>query len=63
MVTVPLQSFSFAAGYPADRAGHGGGSVFDCRCLANPGRLPHCAGLTGRNQPVCHELGAAAPIE
>ena len=58
-----VTSFSYRRGYPDDAGGHGGGFVFDCRALPNPGRHLEYADLCGRDADVVDYIEAYPELE
>ncbi len=63
-VKIRINSFSFLQnGYPRDEKKHGGGFVFDCRFLPNPGRYSSYKKLSGLDKDVIDWLEAHREVE
>jgi hypothetical protein len=62
-LSLRVASFSYRNGYPEDGSSHGGGYVFDCRGIPNPGRLVEFVDQTGLDEPVVEFLAARPETE
>ena len=49
---IKIHSFSFRKELPRDNSGNGGGFIFDCRGILNPGRIESMKTQTGRDKEV-----------
>ncbi len=62
-LTVSINSFSYKHGIPKDPNGHGGGYVFDCRVISNPGKLEQFKEMNGKHAPVIEYLNQQSDTE
>ena len=53
---VRIYSFAYKKGIPADTTGNGGGYVFDCRSINNPGKYEHYRRFNGTDAEVIRFL-------
>jgi len=62
-LVVEVCSFSYMQGIPGDTSLNGGGYVFDCRGMLNPGRVPQFRRSTGMDADVARWLEEKGEVQ
>jgi RNase adaptor protein for sRNA GlmZ degradation len=62
-LTLHINSFSYKRGLPADLTGNGGGYIFDCRGLPNPGRYSKYRDMTGKDPEVMEYISQYEEVD
>jgi len=61
-LTVRITSFSYMNGMPQDKV-HGGGFIYDCRGLPNPGKIEKLRNMTGLDEPVVKYMASQTDVK
>ena len=62
-LNIEILSFSYHKGLPKNKHGHGGGFIFDCRGIHNPGRYERFKDKNGKDDEVADFLKAGGEAD